>query len=69
MVDKIRIIMNKIIDLSKELNDIPIEFYNKERIINNLQRVNIIIMSNRLATVLIESTLHYSLFLVYEGNI
>ena len=61
--------MNKIIDLSKDLNDIPIEFYNKEWILNNLQRVNIIIMSNRLATALIESTLHYSLFLVYDGNI
>ncbi len=34
MVDKIIIIMNKIIDLSKGLDDIPIEFYNKEWILN-----------------------------------
>ena len=26
--------MNKIIDLSKDLDDIPIEFYNKEWILN-----------------------------------
>ena len=34
MVDKIKIIMNKIIDLSKDLDDISIEFYNKEWILN-----------------------------------
>lgn len=69
MLDKIRIIMNKIIDLSKDLNDIPIEFYNKEWILNNLQRVNIIIMSNRSATALIESILHYSLYPTYKEKI
>lgn len=51
--------------ISKDINETNI----KDWMLNNLQRVNIIIKSNRAAINLIESILHYMFRPKYEGDI